>query len=81
MFPCRAQKEGDRSAKSPRTANGFHDASTDPAVIRLMPWGGDTLIGVPTGGRHQGAEGPSERKRTVRNGNTADISSNLAETG
>ncbi|BAZ94294.1 ATPase [Thiohalobacter thiocyanaticus] len=43
VFPCREDK-------SPRTARGFHDASTDPTTIRgwWSRWPG-ALIGVPTG--------------------------------
>ena len=44
VFPCRP---GD---KHPRTPRGFHDATTDPAVIesRWRRWP-DSWIGVPTG--------------------------------
>lgn len=43
VFPC-------AESKTPMTARGFHDASTDPVLIRAMfrrP--GAALVGVPTG--------------------------------
>lgn len=62
VFPCLAQPEADKidpktgevlkgkGAKSPHTPHGFHDASTDPNVIRSwwkrLP---DALVGLRTG--------------------------------
>ena len=63
MFPCRAAdrgikgQPGYRPAKSPLTHNGFHGASTDPAIIRAQPWTADALIGVRTGSREHGGCG------------------------
>lgn len=43
VFPCNPDK-------TPRTSRGFHDASTDPDVIRAMNWNG-ALVGaaIPEG--------------------------------
>ena len=63
VFPCRATDRGTkgqpgyRPAKSPLTRNGFHAASTDPAIIRAQPWTADALIGVRTGSREHGGCG------------------------
>lgn len=32
--------------KKPRTKHGFHDASSDPAVVAKMPWDGAGAIGA-----------------------------------
>jgi hypothetical protein len=55
VFPCRPRPEtvGDKvlDAKSPRTRNGFHDASCDPDLIgRWWQRCPDSMIGVPTEG-------------------------------
>ena len=46
VFPCR--EEPGEKAKSPYTPNGFHDASTDPELIkRWWDYKPNALIGVP----------------------------------
>jgi hypothetical protein len=48
VFPCNPQMGPNR--KRPLTPRGFHDATTEPAIIRAW-WGRwpDALIGMPTG--------------------------------